>query len=710
MRIIQVSESLSVGDAVANDVVAIDVLLKKLGICGGIYVTNDRNINERYIHTIAEPISEFPEVNSDDILLFHHAIQNDFSLKIPKLKCKKVLVYHNITPPRYFLGKHEGLYNATKRGLEQVRQLNKTFDCCIADSEFNKNDLLKMGYTCHIYVCPVLVPFEEYAQEPNRELIEKYSDGCKNLLFVGRLSPNKKQEDILRVFALYKKYYEPSARLFLVGSDGVEGYGESLREYAKLLGVADVYITGSVPFADILAYYSVADGFVCMSEHEGFCVPLLESMYFNVPIFSYVSSAIPDTLMGCGVTFEEKDYALIAGMINQVLLNQKLYKQIVEKQREVLTNYSYENVSACLEKTIYSIVKKFIEPIGADEIQNKIGKSSARESFTLIMPIKADDWKYAKNYIPLIQKNIRPRKIIICSSMQLKSEFMEDDDILLIDENRLLEGMTLTTVKEVIEKAGGDPSTAGWFLQQFIKIGYAKVCPDDYYLAWDADTVPLRPISFFDKSSSKPLLNLKREYVPAYFETLLHLLGLDKRCPESFITEHMLFDKTLCKNMIADIESNTSLRGNAFWEKCIYASCFEKVKQSFSEFETYGTYVMTKYPDAYLTRKLETFRCGAEFLGMKPSEEILKWVAKEFDTISLEHWGMPVEFSLKLVNSHEVREENTFGNIVRFVVKSIELQSHIGADEDRKYWNYFQKKMEFDWFFGDKTVYEVIEE
>lgn len=706
MRILQACESLAAGDAVANDVVAIDALLKKLGMCGGVYVTNDNNINKKYLHTIAEPITTFPDVNVDDILLFHHAISNDFCYKIPELKCKKVLVYHNITPPSYFLGVHEGFYNATKKGLEQVKQLNSTFDCCIVYSEFSKSDLLKMGYTCPIYVCPILIPLEDYAQEPNRELIEKYSDGCKNIIFVGRISPNKKQEDILHMFALYKRYYDSTARLFLVGSDGVEDYGKSIREYVKALGVSDVIITGSVPFKDILAYYSVADAFVCMSEHEGFCVPLVEAMYFNIPIFAYESSAIPYTLRGCGVTFKEKDYAFIAGMINRVLTDSELRKQIVVKQREVLSYYSYENVSEWTQRIINSIISEFVTPIGADKIQEMIGKSETEESFTLILPIKAGDWKYAKYCIPLIKKNIRPRKIIIFSSSKLKREMKNEKNVLFIDENRLIDGMTLSSVRNLIIRAGGDPSDAGWFLKQLINIGYSKVCPDKYYLVWDADTLPLNPISFFDESTGKPLFNLKREYVPAYFETMQNLLGLPKCRPESFITEHMLFDKDLCNQMILDIESNESIEGKSFWEKCISASVFKKTKRSFAEYETYGTYAMIKSPETYLTRKLKTFRCGAEFLGEMPSEEILSWVAKEFDTVSLEHWGIPVDFSLRLVNSKEVREKNTFGDIVRFIVKKIELQSCIGSDEDREYWRFFKKKMEFDWFFGDKTVYE----
>ena len=176
MKIVQVSESLAIGDAVANDVVAINELLIEMGFKSSIFVSNSSNISKKYLHKIAEPISKLPALYEDDILLFHHAIANDFCYKIPEIKCTKVLIYHNITPPKFFEGIHEGFREATSRGLEQIKELNNNFDFCIADSEFNKNDLKLMGYKCPIYVCPVLIPFQEYKISPNIHIINKYTD------------------------------------------------------------------------------------------------------------------------------------------------------------------------------------------------------------------------------------------------------------------------------------------------------------------------------------------------------------------------------------------------------------------------------------------------------------------------------------------------------------------------------------------------------
>ena len=194
-------------------------------------------------------------------------------------------------------------------------------------------DLLRAGYKCPIYVFPIVIPFKDYECEPNKEIIKKYSDDRTNILFVGRLSPNKKVEDVIHAFAIYKRFYDPNARLFLVGSDAVEPYKEYLIDYINETKVDDIIFTGSVSFPDLLAYYSVSSAFVCMSEYEGFCLPLLEAMLFNVPIIAYNSSAVPYTLKDSGILINRKDFPLIAGWINRIINDSLLRNDVLNKQR-----------------------------------------------------------------------------------------------------------------------------------------------------------------------------------------------------------------------------------------------------------------------------------------------------------------------------------------------------------------------------------------
>ena len=699
MKIIQVAESLMVGDAVANDVVAIDTLLKQKGIDCGIFVTNVNNIHHTYINNIAKPINQIPNLEKEDILLLHHAIANDFCYEIPNLKCRKVLIYHNITPPHFFENLHSGLRDATQKGLDQLRLLNNEFECCIACSEFNKQDLQTLGYNCQIYVCPVLIPWDDYNKKPSNHVINKYSDDWENILFVGRLSPNKKQEDIIHAFALYKKYYNNKSRLFLVGSDGIEQYVVKLRKYIKDINVNDVIITGSLPFEDILAYYSIANVFVCMSEHEGFCVPLVEAMFFNIPILAYSSCAIPETMSYSGIILKDKNFFLVAGWINQLISNTKLKDIILEKQQIRLRDFSYDNVKNKMCDILNDIINYKTSLIQ--------GSEKSTENFDLLMPIKVSDWNNAKNNIALIRENINPKKIIIIASKELKKDLIEDNFIKFIDENELVPGMTLESVRQTLKKAGGNPDTAGWFLQQFLKYGYSTICNDDYFLVWDADTLPINKISFFNKKNNKPYFNLKREYVPCYFDTLKNLLGIDRTRCESFITEHMLFNVNLCKKLIQDIESKDSIKGNAFWEKCIFSCNFNENKYAFSEYETYGNYITKYYPDTYDLRKLRTLRCGTEFLGYSPSKNTLNWVAQDFDTVSFEHWSKPLIQSVNICNNYIIKNNFKFIEILNYIFNDMKIKACLGTNEDKENYLKLLPKLEFDYYFGSKTMYEL---
>ena len=216
-----------------------------------------------------------------------------------------------------------------------------------------------MGYECPIDVCPILIPFEDYDREPDQKVLGKYQgDGWTNLLFVGRITPNKKQEDVIRAFYYYHRDYNPKSRLILVGNDiGMENYRYQLENYARALGLNDLVIfPGHISFAAILAYYHLADVFVCMSEHEGFGVPLVEAMYFNVPIVAYASSAIPETLGKGGILLDSKDPQLAAAAVNRIVQDQALREALHQEQQKKLQNYSCENVKAqlmhCLEKVI----------------------------------------------------------------------------------------------------------------------------------------------------------------------------------------------------------------------------------------------------------------------------------------------------------------------------------------------------------------------
>ncbi len=338
MKIIQVLTTLSYGDAVGNDCLAILAFLKEEGYKTEIYVENlDSRISRREV----KRFEEIKPIASDDVILYHLSTGTKLNEWIKTQKCRKVMIYHNITPPDFFENYNRSAAELCHRGLKQVEDLKDSFDYVLVDSEFNKEDLRKMGYQCPIDVLPILIPFEDYDKKPNLLTMKEMDDGYTNIIFVGRIAPNKKQEDLIKTFFLYKKRYNENSRLILVGSyGGMESYYGRLQEYVKRLNVKDVEFTGHIKFDKILAYYRSADLFLCMSEHEGFCVPLVEAMHFGIPIVAYDSCAIKGTLGGSGFLLTEKNYDEMAGVMNRVLTDNGLRIKILENQKERLADFS----------------------------------------------------------------------------------------------------------------------------------------------------------------------------------------------------------------------------------------------------------------------------------------------------------------------------------------------------------------------------------
>lgn len=352
-RVIQLVSVLNFGDAVGNEVIAFKNIMSKAGIPTGIFTAG---VHKKIPDGTAWPIDRLPELRDDDIIIYHFASKCALFDLVKTLPGKKVLRYHNVTPPEFFAPYDKVAESVTREGLEQVLELKEYIDYVLAVSEFNKADLIRMGYTCKIDVLPILIKFDDYEQIPSKDVIEKYTDGIKNIVFVGRVAPNKKFEDLIQSFACYQKMYGNQARLILVGS-----YSEEDKYYLELikleneLNVKNVIFTGHISFADILAYYKVADVFLCLSEHEGFCVPLVEAMYFNVPIIAYASSAIPDTLGGSGVLLEDKSPAKVSVTLNQILNSRELREQLIVGERKRLNDFDGNLIGNELMKYIKEI-------------------------------------------------------------------------------------------------------------------------------------------------------------------------------------------------------------------------------------------------------------------------------------------------------------------------------------------------------------------
>ena len=355
MRIVQVLPTLALGDAVGNNTLALKSLLSERGFESEIYA---ENIDSRLPYHTAINISKIPVLNKDDIIIFHESIGTDINQWISSQKCRKIMVYHNITPPQYFYKYDIAAASICHRGYEELAKLTETFDMILSDSAYNRQNLLDMGFTAPNHVLPILIPFDDYKKKPSQKILKKYrDDGFTNIIFVGRVVPNKCQHDVIAAFNEYQKHFNQKSRLFIVGSN-MESYSNRLKKYAEKLGAKNVVFTGHCPFDEILAYYHLADIFLCQSEHEGFCVPLVEAMYFGVPIVAYDSSAIGETLGGSGFLMQEKNPLETAAVMNRILTDSELKETILANQRERLQDFQYDKVKALFWKYMDEFIRK----------------------------------------------------------------------------------------------------------------------------------------------------------------------------------------------------------------------------------------------------------------------------------------------------------------------------------------------------------------
>jgi glycosyltransferase involved in cell wall biosynthesis len=207
----------------------------------------------------------------------------------------------------------------------------------LADSEYNRQELESLGFR-KTGVLPIRLDFSKFDQKADPLTMATYDDHRTNIIVVGRAIPNKKLEDCLKAFVYYQKYINPLSRLIFVGlSSGFERYLFGLRNMVTDLGAQEVVFTGHIQFEEILAYFKIADALLIMSEHEGFCVPLLEAFHMNVPVVAWNACAIPYTAGEGSVLVDgQKNYAQIGELLHRVCSDSDLRNRILAAQQKQL--------------------------------------------------------------------------------------------------------------------------------------------------------------------------------------------------------------------------------------------------------------------------------------------------------------------------------------------------------------------------------------
>ena len=332
-RVHQVLATLGYGDAIGHEVLGIQRVLRGAGYESEIFVETADPRLEDFTIDYRDLVGG---VAPSDLLIHHFSIGSRASRTAYALPGRMALVYHNITPPEYFIGVHKDLVKLCFHGRRELTAYIARSELALGDSEYNRQELASLGFHA-TGVLPVLPDFTHLDGAPDRALAADFDDEWTNIMFVGRVIPNKKFEDVIRAFHAYRTRHNPRSRLLLVGSySGFERYLAMLHALIARLGTPDVHFLGHVSNEELTALYDVADLFLCASEHEGFCVPIIEAFHKRIPVLAYAATAVPATMDGGGVLYETKDAFDIARLMEAVLDDPRMEDAVVQSQDAAL--------------------------------------------------------------------------------------------------------------------------------------------------------------------------------------------------------------------------------------------------------------------------------------------------------------------------------------------------------------------------------------
>lgn len=345
MRIIQFADVLDYGDGIANDIWSKQEFFRELGyktvVCA---LTIDRRLQNRAVYF------KDLKIKKDDLFIHHYSGFSMNIAKIREMKCKKVMVYHNITPPEFMSGTAR---EHCLKGIEQLRSLGDCYQYFVGDSQFNVDCLAELGVTKQGDVLPITVEFTDKKTQRRA----KKPDEEKLFLFVGRIAQNKKIENIIKTFDYYHSHIDSNSKLCIPGNlDVSPEYTRGLVELIDSLPSGNcIDLMGKISDEALRVLFGEADVYLSMSEHEGFGIPLLEAMNYHLPVLAYDSAAVAETLGNSGVLLKTNEPAAAARVLEQVLKDPKLQGEMIEAQVKNLERFK----RSAVKERIVLLMKKW---------------------------------------------------------------------------------------------------------------------------------------------------------------------------------------------------------------------------------------------------------------------------------------------------------------------------------------------------------------
>ncbi|MEM9035727.1 MAG: glycosyltransferase [Actinomycetota bacterium] len=330
------------------------VVRERMGLQSEIYVVDAQPA----VRSIS---SSYKKHRADDSgrsgIVYHLSVGSEMAGALADRPEPLVVDYHNITPARFFDAWEPSAAYSVSLGRRQIPQLARRSTAAMADSAYNEDELVQAGYGS-TGVVPILLDTATFDHEVDEAMAERLRQGGPLWLFVGRVTPNKAQHEIVLAFAAYRRLVDPMARLAIVGGVSSHAYDTALRKLVAELGLGDaVDLTGSVSDAELGAWYAAADVLVCLSDHEGFCVPLLEAMWNGVPIVAFATTAVPETLGDGGLLLHDKSPVHVAVAVDRVLRDDALRTAMIDAGRARIADFALERTTEQLVEFLTPVVE-----------------------------------------------------------------------------------------------------------------------------------------------------------------------------------------------------------------------------------------------------------------------------------------------------------------------------------------------------------------
>lgn len=339
MKVHQALSGVGPYDAVSNQAQAWRRLLAGWGMQGEIYADA---IDPRAKGV--RPLADL-EARPDDLIVLRYSAYAPRLRPLLELPCRKLLVYHNVTPPRYFWNHHPGVAVACALGRDQLPRYARAVDVAAADSAFNERELVAAG-AAETRVVPILFdPGRLGERVGERENGRRPPGDGPLILVVGRLVPNKRHDLAIAAFAAYQRDHASDARLVLAGEPLSPSYRALVERLARDSGARSVTVTGGLPQPELNALYASADVLLSTSEHEGFCIPLLEAFHFGLPVVARPAGAMPEVGGGAVLWADDDEPGMLPELIDLAVKDVDLREELARRGRERLEDFAYERTA-----------------------------------------------------------------------------------------------------------------------------------------------------------------------------------------------------------------------------------------------------------------------------------------------------------------------------------------------------------------------------